>query len=83
MQLFSQKDPTRYVLEVTDVGDLSIRVVRSASGTVRIPELGIDLAQVTEELERDGIAKFADSYDALLTLLDRKRFDVSREYASG
>jgi transaldolase len=48
-----------------------------------LAELGIDLAQVTEELERDGIARFADSYDALLELLNRKRFDVSREFASG
>jgi transaldolase len=48
-----------------------------------LAELGVDLAQVAEELERDGVAKFADSYDALLALLDQKRFDVSREYASG
>jgi transaldolase len=48
-----------------------------------LAELGIDLAQVTEELERDGIGKFADSYDALLALLDQKRFEVSKEYARG
>jgi transaldolase len=48
-----------------------------------LAELGIDLAQVTEELERDGVAKFADSYDALLALLDQKRFQVSKEYARG
>jgi len=45
--------------------------------------LGIDLAQLTDELERDGVDKFAASYDALLALLERKRFDVSRDYASG
>lgn len=48
-----------------------------------LAELGVDLAQVAEELEHDGIARFADSYDALLALLDQKRFEVSREYASG
>ena len=46
-----------------------------------LAELGIDLAQVTEELERDGIAKFADSYDALLALLDRDRFCAEMQQA--
>ena len=60
----------------------------AGGGTVPDPlqalaELGIDLAEVTEELERDGIVKFADSYDALLALLDQKRFEVSKEYARG
>ncbi len=54
---------------------------RAGKDIQALAELGIDLAQVTEELERDGIAKFADSYDALLALLDRKRFEVSKEYA--
>jgi len=27
--------------------------------------------------------KFADSYDALLALLDQKRFQVTKEYARG
>ena len=38
-----------------------------------LSRLGIDLSQVTDELERDGVAKFADSYDALLELLEQKR----------
>ena len=47
-----------------------------------LADLGVDLARVTEHLERDGVARFADSYDALLALLDQKRVDVSREYGS-
>jgi len=43
--------------------------------------LGVDLARLSEELESDGVAKFVASYDALLALLERKRFEVSRNYA--
>ncbi len=41
--LLSQKEPARYILEVTEVDDLDARVVRSCSGTIRIPELGVDV----------------------------------------
>lgn len=44
---------------------------------------GVDLAAIADQLEREGVAKFAESYDALLALLERKRFDVTREFASG
>ena len=44
-----------------------------------LAELGIDLAEVTEELERDGIVKFADSYDALLALLEGIDLVVKRQ----
>jgi zinc finger protein len=41
--LLSQKEPARYTLEVTEPDDMDARVVRSCSGTIRIPELGIDV----------------------------------------
>jgi len=41
--LLCQKEPARYTLEVTEAEDLDARVVRSCSGTVRIPELGVDV----------------------------------------
>jgi len=41
--LLSQKEPARYTLQVTEPEDLDARVVRSSSGTIRIPELGIDV----------------------------------------
>ncbi|OPY50346.1 MAG: ZPR1 zinc-finger domain protein [Methanosaeta sp. PtaU1.Bin060] len=41
--LLSQKEPVRYALQVTEPGDLDARVVRSSSGTIRIPDLGIDV----------------------------------------
>jgi zinc finger protein len=39
--LLSQKEPARYTLEVTEIGDLDARVIRSSSGTIRVPELGV------------------------------------------
>lgn len=41
--LLSQKEPARYTLEVRDLDDLDARVIRSSSGTIRVPELGVDI----------------------------------------
>jgi zinc finger protein len=41
--LLSQKEPARYSLEVTSIDDLDARIIRSCSGTIRVPELGVDI----------------------------------------
>ena len=41
--LLAQKEASRYILEVTAIEDLDARVIRSSSGTIRVPELGIDV----------------------------------------
>jgi zinc finger protein len=41
--LLSQKEPLRHTLVVDGLDDLNVRVIRSTSGTIRIPELGIDV----------------------------------------
>ncbi len=41
--LTETKDPVRMTLRIADGTAMSVRVVRSSSGTVRIPELGIDI----------------------------------------
>ncbi|MGB1698129.1 MAG: ZPR1 zinc finger domain-containing protein, partial [Thermoplasmatota archaeon] len=41
--LTDTKDPTRYKLVINEEDDIMIRVVRSASGTIRIPELGVEI----------------------------------------
>ena len=35
--------------------------------------LGISLDEVTEDLQREGLAKFAEPFDKLLATLDEKR----------
>ncbi len=41
--LTESKDPTRVSYRVTEADDMMVRVVRSSSGTIRIPELGITI----------------------------------------
>lgn len=47
-----------------------------------LASFGIDLAQVTDKLEEEGVKKFADSYELLLANLKQKRYAVSKRYAS-
>lgn len=47
-----------------------------------LDQLGISLAQVTQALEQEGVAKFVDSYDAVLQALEQKRFELTKEYAT-
>ena len=41
--LLTQKEPVRNTLAVETVEDLNARVIRSSSGTIRVPELGVDI----------------------------------------
>ncbi|WP_440952372.1 ZPR1 zinc finger domain-containing protein [Methanococcoides sp. FTZ1] len=41
--ILTQKDPIRYEIMVEGLEDLNARVIRSTSGTIRIPDLGIDV----------------------------------------
>lgn len=41
--LTEHREPTRYSYVVTRAEDMSVRVVRSGSGTIRIPELGVTI----------------------------------------
>lgn len=35
------REPSKLVFTITDAGDLKTRVIRSSSGTIRIPEIGV------------------------------------------
>lgn len=41
--IMTQHKPVRYEFKVKNRDDLDVRVVRSTSGTIKIPELGIDI----------------------------------------
>ncbi len=41
--ILTQREPVHYELKIKEQNDLDARVVRSTSGTIRIPELGIDI----------------------------------------
>ncbi|MCG2727291.1 MAG: ZPR1 zinc finger domain-containing protein [Candidatus Methanoperedenaceae archaeon] len=41
--IMAQRKPVHYELKIKNQDDMNARVVRSTSGTIRIPELGIDI----------------------------------------
>lgn len=41
--ILAQREPVRYEIKIENMDDLDARVVRSTSGTIRIPELCIDI----------------------------------------
>jgi transaldolase len=49
----------------------------AASILQRLPELGIDINQVTQQLEDEGIEKFNKPYDSLMDTLASKRREIS------
>jgi len=48
-------------------------VEEAENSLARLAELGIDLNTITEQLQKDGVAAFADSFDQLLDTLKEKR----------
>ncbi len=44
-----------------------------------LPQLGIDLEQVSRQLEEEGVAKFAQPFDTLMCALEGKRQEVLME----
>lgn len=63
-----------------DHGDPAVRIRDDLDGARRrvetLGELGIDFPAVLEELEKEGVEKFADSFHALLEALEEKRKQV-------
>jgi transaldolase len=43
-----------------------------------LQEIGIDMAEVTLQLQRDGVKSFADSYDQLIQTLEERRRTLAR-----
>ncbi len=48
-------------------------VKESSEALARLAEAGIDMKQVTRQLEEDGVRLFAESYDRLIRSLEEKR----------
>ncbi len=48
-----------------------------------LARLGVDLDEITEDLQREGVAAFADSYDELLATLETKRRALVARGAAG
>jgi transaldolase len=52
---------------------LTEEVERAASYLQRLPEMGIDLNQATQQLEDEGVEKFNKPFDSLMCTLEGKR----------
>jgi transaldolase len=63
-----------------DHGDPALRLTeavdRAAGFIQRLPELGIDLDQTTQQLEDEGVEKFNQPFDSLMGTLEGKRREV-------
>jgi len=55
---------------------LTENVAQAEADIARLPDFGIDLDAITEKLQDDGVASFAESYDKLLAALKTKRQDI-------
>lgn len=71
--LTDHKAPTRYKYVVKTADDMMVRVVRSSSGTVRIPELGI--------LIEPGVASeaFVSNIEGILVRVERVLDQLGRD----
>jgi transaldolase len=60
-----------------DHGNPAVRLTegvdRTASYLQRLPELGLDLNQATQQLEDEGVEKFNKPFDSLMNTLEEKR----------
>jgi zinc finger protein len=63
--LTENREPTRYSVTVARADDMMVRVVRSSSGTIRIPELGISV--------EPGVASeaFVSNVEGILVRVER------------
>jgi transaldolase len=72
--------PPETIEAFRDHGDPTIRIhddLDQARGRlIALADVGIDIADVTRELEEEGVEKFADSYDQLLESLAEKQRQV-------
>jgi len=49
------------------------RLAEAEAALAQLPSLGVDLNAITEQLQQDGVAAFAKSFDDLVAALEKKR----------
>lgn len=78
--ILGQKKPVRLALHVSEEAGLSVRVIRSNSGTIRIPEIGFtaEPSQLSESYVSNVEGVLERAKDILLTALDWHQDDAQR-----
>ena len=71
--------PPKTLQEFLDHGKAELSIVQGLDASWEIfrklAKLGIDMGQVTDELEREGVQAFADAYTSLLDSLEQRMND--------
>ena len=72
--------PLETLAAYRDHGDPAARLTegvdRAAGVLQRLPELGLDLDQATQQLEDEGVEKFNQPFDSLMATLKDKRREI-------
>jgi transaldolase len=72
--------PVETLKACRDHGNPALRLAegleKAAAALQRLPELGIDLNQATQQLEDEGVEKFNQPYDSLMCTLEGKRLEA-------
>ena len=71
--LDAYRDHGKPAVRITDDPELTQEVL------ARLPEVGIDLAQVTQQLEEEGVQKFSEAFDKLMKALTEKRSEALQQ----
>ena len=78
--------PPKTLEAIQDHGTIARTIDRDLDSAQRqmvaLAALGIDIDEVTQELEVEGVQKFADSYDALLEAIEEQRKVLAAGQAS-
>lgn len=70
--ILTQREPVRFTMRVESPEDLDARVIRSTSGTIRIPEMGIDIEPGhTSESYVSNIEGVLDRIEDVLGMVSR------------
>ncbi len=73
--------PPKTLAAYNDHGVLEARITRDLDGARalfrRLPELGVPVERLIEELEEEGVIAFAKSFDSLLATLEQKRAQMA------
>ena len=71
-----------YIDHGTVAHTIETAVAESQARLTQLAELGIDLAEITQTLQVDGVQAFADAFEALLGSIAQKRADLQGEWVS-
>ncbi len=82
--LLAQKEPVRFSMAVSSIEDLNARVIRSSSGTLRIPELGVDIEPgFASECYISNVEGILDRVESVVSFATRSAREANSLEATG